>query len=401
VLNEISRELTSILHLDELLQRVGEQLRRLIDYQMFSILLLDASGTKLQHRFSVRHGESVQLKHDIPVGSGLVGHAVAHKEPVLAPDVKKDPRYIELNPETRSELCVPLIYKDQAIGVLDIEHTRRGYFTEAHMRTITTLAAQVAIAVENAQLYERIARDEQRLERDLAMARELQTRLLPSCCPSLPNAQIAARFVPATAIGGDLYDFLEYALGRTGIAVGDVSGKGAPAALYGALASGILRSHAVAEPEPAEMLTAVNLSLSERPIDAQFLAMIYAVWDESEQTMRIANSALPRPVLCRGGKAEPIEIGGLPLGLFHDAQYEQLTVEARPGDVFVFFSDGILDARTAEDELFGRQRLQAVVAEHCTRPAEEIVDAIFAAVTGFTAGYEPFDDQTVVVLKVG
>jgi sigma-B regulation protein RsbU (phosphoserine phosphatase) len=400
VLNEISRELTSILHLDELLERVGVLLRRLIDYQMFSVLLLDPAKTALQHRFAVRYGESVHLKHDIPVGTGLVGHAVAHKQPVLVADVKKDPRYIELNPETRSELCVPLIYKDQAIGVLDIEHTRRAYFTEDHMRTITTLAAQVAIAVENARLYERIARDEQRMERDLEMARELQTHLLPSCCPTLDRAQLSARFVPATAIGGDLYEFVEYSLGRLGVAVGDVSGKGAPAALYGALASGILRSHAVAEPEPSEMLAAMNLSLRERPIHAQFLAMIFAVWDGEQRTMSIANSALPRPVLCRAGQAAPIDCGGLPLGLFEEAAYEQVTVEAQAGDVFVLFSDGILDARNAADASYGRQRLQDVIALNAPRSAEDIVAAIFASVNSFTAGAEPFDDQTVVVLKV-
>ena len=178
LLNEISRDLTSILNLDQLLKRVGDLLLKLIDYQMFSILLLDETRQKLAHRFSVRFKESIQLKHDIPLGQGLVGTAAAQKKVVLAADVTKDPRYIKLNPETRSELCVPLIYKDQVIGVLDLEHTRRGYFTEDHVRTMNTLAAQIAIAIENARLYERLTREEQRLERDLSMAREVQHHLL-------------------------------------------------------------------------------------------------------------------------------------------------------------------------------------------------------------------------------
>src|SRR5215469_14127695 len=185
LLNEISRELTSILNLDQLLKRVGDLLRSLIDYQMFSILLLDEQKQKLVHRFSVRFKENVQLQHDIPLGRGLVGAAVQEKKAILVPDVSKDPRYIKLNPETRSELCVPLIYKDNVIGVLDLEHTRRGYFNDDHLRTMTTLAAQIAIAIENARLYERIAREEQRLERDLAMAREVQHHLLPQECPRL------------------------------------------------------------------------------------------------------------------------------------------------------------------------------------------------------------------------
>src|SRR5205085_10466816 len=130
----------------------------------------------LVHRFSLRYEENIHLKHDIPVGRGLVGQAVADKAPVLAPDVTKDPRYIQLNPETRSELVVPLIYKDRAIGVLDLEHTRSNYYNEDHIRTVATLAGQVALAIENARLYERIAREEQRMARDLAMAREIQVR---------------------------------------------------------------------------------------------------------------------------------------------------------------------------------------------------------------------------------
>ena len=181
LLNEIARELTSILNLDELLKRIAELLNRMIDYQMFSILLLDREREKLQHRFSLRFQENIHLKHDIPLGRAWWAAAAAEKTAVLVPDVSKDPRYVMANPETQSELAVPLIYKDKVIGVLDLEHTRRGFFTEDHKRTITTLAAQVAIALENARLYEEIARQERRLERDLALARELQFRLLPPC----------------------------------------------------------------------------------------------------------------------------------------------------------------------------------------------------------------------------
>src|SRR5258707_8547383 len=202
LLNEIACELSSILNLDELLNRIAELLRRLIDYQMFSILLLDASGEKLQHRFSLRFRENIHLKHEVPLGRGIVGHAAESKQAVLVPDVKKDPRYIEANPETRSELAVPLIYKDKRNWVLDLEHTRRGFFTEEHQRTITTLAAQVAIALENARLYEEIARQERRLGRGVALAREVEFWLVAPSRPKMAHLDVAAKFVPARAIGG-------------------------------------------------------------------------------------------------------------------------------------------------------------------------------------------------------
>jgi phosphoserine phosphatase RsbU/P len=400
LLNEIARELTSILNVDELLKRIGDLLSRLIDYQMFSILLLDSTGQKLQHRFSLRFQENVQLKHEIPIGRGLVGYAAEHKQAVLVPDVSKDPRYIKLNAETRSELAVPLIYQDRVIGVLDLEHTRRGFFTDDHKRTVTTLAAQVAIAIANAQLYEQIALQEKRLERDLAMARELQFRLLPPSLPKLANLDIAAKFVPARAIGGDLYDFVNYSLSRTAIVIGDVSGKGAPAAIYAALVAGILRSHAPMEPAPAEMLSAVNFSLGERRIEAQFVSLIYAVWDDENRTLRVANSGLPRPVYCHDGKVQVIEATGLPLGLFDDAEYDEFTFRAKPGDMFVFFSDGILDASNGAGELFSRGKLEQIITSDANASAEMVVKAIFKAVAEHSAGQDAFDDQTVVAIRV-
>jgi sigma-B regulation protein RsbU (phosphoserine phosphatase) len=400
LLNEIARELTSILNLDELLKHIAELVARLIDYQMFSILLVDSTGQQLQHRFSLRFGENIQLKDARPLGMGVVGYAAQHKKAVLVPDVTKDPRYVLVNPETRSELAVPLLYKDKVIGVLDLEHTRRGFFTDDHMRTITTLAAQVAIAIENARLYEEIARQEQRMERDLAMARQLQSRLLPQSNPKLDNVDIAAKFVPARTIGGDLYDFVNYSLSRTAIVIGDVSGKGAPAAIYAALVSGILRSHAPIEPSPAEMLRAVNFSLGERRIDAQFVSLIYAVWDDANRTLQVANSGLPRPIYCHDGKTEIIEATGLPLGLFDDADYDEFSFQAKPGDLFVFFSDGILDARNQAGELFGRNRVEQLVTQCSSVAANCVVDTLFNAVAEYAAGMETFDDQTVVVVKV-
>jgi sigma-B regulation protein RsbU (phosphoserine phosphatase) len=400
LLNEIARELTSILNLDELFKHIGELLSRLIDYQMFSILMLDASGEKLQHRFSLRFKENIHLKHDIPLELGIVGYAARHRQAVLVRDVKKEPRYIETNPETRSELVVPLIYKEKVIGVLDLEHTRRGFFTEDHQRTITTLAAQVAIAIENARLYEEIERQEKRLERDLAMARELQFRLLPQSRPKLANLEIAARFTPARAIGGDLYDFVSYSYSRTAIVIGDVSGKGAPAAIFAALVSGILRSHAPIEPGPAEMLSAVNYSLVERKIEAQFVSIIYAVWDDATLTLQVANSGLPRPVYCHDGKVDIIEATGMPLGLFEDPEYDELSFKANPGDMFVFFSDGILDATNTKGELFGRTRAEKVISECSQNSAESVVNSLFKAASEHALGVETFDDQTVVAIKV-
>ena len=162
----------------------------------------------------------------------------------------------------------------------------------------------------------------------------------------------------------------------------------------------MLRSTVASEPSAAEMLSALNLSLAERSLEAHFICLLYALWDDPQRTMQVANSGFPRPLFCHDGAISIVESTGLPLGLFEDAQYEELSIAAAPGDVFVFFSDGILDAAGPDGEQFGRARLEKLVARHCAATAEEIADSILTAVNQHSAGADPFDDQTVVVLKV-
>ena len=407
VLNDISREITSILDPNDLLERIAHLLKRVIDFQMFSILLWNDRTQHFEHSFSSRFGERVIRERIISLGEGLIGTSAQLREPVLAPDVRKDSRYIEANPEVRSELAVPLVYKGEVIGVLDLEHTRVNYYNEDHQRTLSTLASQVAISIANARLYQRIHEEEQRMERDLEMARQVQLRLMPSRPPKLERAEIAAQFVAARSIGGDVYDYLDYGPGRTALAVGDVSGKAAPAALYAALTSGILRSLAPQHLSPAAMLGALNDQLQERKLDSQYVTMLMAVWDDSNQTLQIANAGSVQPLFVAANPSDTtqpsavrtIQAEGFPLGLFPNAEYEEFTLSTQPGDLIVFFSDGIVDAVNAAEEMFGDDRLKQLLESQHHPTAQSTVDAILKAVTDFQAGTAHFDDETIVVLR--
>ncbi|MBB5315913.1 SpoIIE family protein phosphatase [Tunturibacter empetritectus] len=406
VLNDISREITSILDPDDLLERIGQLLKRVIDFHMFTILLWNDRTQLFEHRFSSRFGERVTRERTIALGEGLIGTAAQLREPILAPDVRKDPRYVEANPEVRSELAIPLVYKGEVIGVLDLEHTRVNYYNDDHQRTLSTLASQVAISIANAKLYQRIHEEEQRMERDLDMARQVQLRLMPSHPPKLERAEIAARFVAARSIGGDVFDYLDYGSGRIAIAVGDVSGKAAPAALYAALVSGILRSLAPRHLSPAAMLVALNDQLQERKLDSQYVTMLMAVWDDNNQTLQIANAGSVQPlfVAVNSDTTKPpsvrtIKAEGFPLGLFPNAEYEEFTLSTRPGDLIVFFSDGIVDAVNATGDMFGDERLTQLLESQHQPAAQFTVDAVLQAVTDFQAGTAHFDDETIVVLR--
>ncbi len=400
VLNEISIELASILELDKLFERVGQLLRRLIDYQMFSIMLLDEKGETLITRYAWRFGYAHAPLRRIPVTSGLVGAAVREWRQINVPDVLKDPRYLPMNPETRSELIVPLFYKGRIIGVLDLEHTRPAFFNEQHERMLATLAAQVAIAIENARLYQAVRRQERQLERDVAMAREVQLRLLPPTAPVHVHADLAVRFLPARTIGGDLYDFLDYGPGRTAIVLGDVSGKAAPAALFAALVSGIMRSAATQKPEPARMLALLNDALQERKLESQYVTMLFALWNDENRTLQVANSGAVQPLFCRAGESVPVRAEGFPLGLFPNVVYEAFNVATQPGDTLVFVSDGILDAENEQEEMYDQEHLSRLLCSHRDKSAQEIAEAVLADVGRFQGSHERFDDETIIVLKV-
>ncbi len=400
VLNEISTELTSILDLDPLLAKVGQLLRRLIDYQMFSIMLLDEKGETLITRYAWRFGYAQAPMRRISLTSGLVGAAVREWRPINVPDVRKDQRYLPMNAETRSELIVPLFYKERVIGVLDLEHTRTAFFNEDHVRTLTTMAAQVAIAIENARLYQAVKRQEQQLERDIAMAREVQLRLLPTTPPVHKHAEFAVSFLPARAIGGDLYDFLEYTPDQTAVVLGDVSGKAAPAALFAALVSGIMRSAAQQKLAPAAMLAALNDALQERKLDSQYVVMLYALWNDENRTLQVANSGAVQPIFCRAGESITVKAEGFPLGMFPNATYEEFNVATQPGDAVVFVSDGILDAENEKGEMYGEERLASLLCSSRELPAQHIASAILSDVTQFQGAQDRFDDETIIVLRV-
>jgi len=400
LLNEITREASSTLQVEEVLRRAAELVKRLIDYQIFSILLLDEAEGVFRHRVTVKFGQRVQEKSTVPVHEGIVGAAAKLRRPVVVPDVSVDPRYRMLNSETRSELAVPMVYKTQVIGVMDLESPQLNYFTAEHVQVLTILAAHLAVSIENARLYEQVMRDESRMERDLSAARRIQGALLPSLPGPEFGLDIAARVVSSRELSGDLYDFLRYGPHDLGIALGDVSGKGSAAALYGAVAVGTLRSLGSLKARPANMLRAINGFLGERLIEGRFMTLCFATWNLKRRLLRIANAGQEQPLLYHAGRCEKLPISGFPLGIFEDATYDERSFILDPGDVIVFYSDGIGDAQGLIGEFFGSERVAKIVEENHEGTADGIADRILEEVDSFSGGRHPADDRTLMVLRV-
>jgi sigma-B regulation protein RsbU (phosphoserine phosphatase) len=404
-LAEIGREVAAVLDLDRLFTRIAQLARRVIDYRTFGILLLN-DDLELEMKLAVQYGETVVVPR-VRLGEGLVGYAALHKEAVLVPDVSQDPRYIKLVPDVRSELAIPMLLKDRCIGVVDLESPELDAFTKRDVEILTLLASQAAVAIENARLYEEVRANEERLERELRFAKRVQLALLPAGLPKrMKGVDVATAFASARELGGDFHDYLSPEAHTLVIAVGDVSGKGVPAALYSAFAAEAVRGRTFRRrylPErstPAGVLSSVNTILHERQLEEYYCTLCYTVFDLKRRAVTLSNSGLPYPIRCSGGTCAQIELPGLPLGSFPDATYDEVTFALHAGDLFVFCSDGVFEAMNARGEEFTAERLVDVVQRSRQLPSAKVVEAIFAAVAEWRGETPPNDDMTAVAVRI-
>jgi sigma-B regulation protein RsbU (phosphoserine phosphatase) len=398
-LAHLSQEFSSILDLDELLRKIATTTHSLVAFDAFSILLLDPERKVLRHRFSERYDERVNLDN-IPLGKGLTGAAAESREIVRVVDTLADPRYIASHPDIRSEIAVPLVVQDRVVGVMDLESERMGYFTDEHSRLLALLAPQIASSVENARLYEEIAQREQWMDRDLKAARNVQSVMLPREATEIEGLDVAIRSRPAREITGDVYDIFEHNSGEIVFIFGDVSGKGAAAALYGAMVSGLLRTLAHRRRDPAELLKLLNKVLRERIVETQYVALLVLVWESARHRFVMANAGAEPPLICRQGEIIKPRVEGVPAGLLDNREYDEVIFDALPGDVILLHSDGITDQPNPKGVDYGTGRLSRKLQKLCVKPVEAIATHILADLDAYASDAPTHDDQTLVVLKV-
>jgi phosphoserine phosphatase RsbU/P len=405
-LADIGRDVASVLDLDELFSRIAQSMRRVIDYRTFGIWLLDDERRELEIKYAVQYGEHSMVKA-VPLGEGLVGYSALHGEPVLVADVSKDPRYINAVEDVRSELAIPLLLKDRCIGVLDLESPELDAFSKRDVEILTLLASQAAVAIENARLYETVRHNEVRLEKELHFAQRVQAALLPVGLPKrMKGVDVGARFAPARELGGDFHDFLTPESNMLAVALGDVSGKGVPAALYSVFAAELVRGRTFRRrylPDrsgPASVLSSVNTILHQRQLEEYYCTLCYAIFDLKRRNVTLANSGLPYPIRASAEGVSQIELPGVPLGSFQGSTYDELTYALHTGDLFVFCSDGVYEAMNENGEEFGAARLIEVVQRSRELDPRRTVDHVFEAVEAFRDGFAPNDDMTAVAVKI-
>ncbi len=404
LLYEVSRELTSILDREELLRRIAQHVKRIVNYHVFTVMLWNESSQFLESVFAMHYEDAIPARLRLRLFQGITGTAAGERRPVRISDVRLDPRYVQFDTdvEVRAELVIPLLLQDRLIGVLDLESTVPKAFTLEHEQMLATMASYVAIALENARLYQDARENETRLLNDLNTAREVQRQLLPKGAREVPGLDLAAAYAPARELGGDFYDFQPYGEGRLAFALGDVSGKGTAAALYGSLAIGTLREVVTDRTiGAAQMLVALNKRMFGARLDSKFIALLFGIYDAPTRRLTLANGGEPYPLLVRAGVTTELQVSGVPLGLFNDTEYEEITVDLQPGDVVVFASDGILESEDTDQQEFGAERLHALLAGVVAEDtALTIADRILSATDEYSgAESTPHDDRTLIVLR--
>ncbi|HVS12520.1 MAG TPA: SpoIIE family protein phosphatase [Thermoanaerobaculia bacterium] len=401
ILHELSRELTSILDRERVLEQVAKRLRPHVPYDVLTISLWDEDAQLLRPWLAVRGEQHQHKNRSLTLGEGISGSAAALRQTIRVPNVSIDPRFVgcDATAAVKSEMAVPLVFEDRLIGVLDVESHRYDAFSLEHEMLLSTLGSSIAIAMENARMYESVRATQRELDRDLSTARKIQRQLLPTTTPWAPGLQIAVAAESARHLGGDLHDFLPYQQGRFAIAVGDVAGKGASAALLGALTIGILREIAPRQcPCPAEILTSLNARLRALEVERRFVALGFAAFDPGRRRVTMANAGLPYPLLLRGGRAREVTLGGLPLGGLAEARWEETELELQPGDTLVLLTDGVSETERDGVALDGRG-LMELVESLAGGSARELADGLLAAVKLLDNKAAPHDDRTIVVVR--
>ena len=398
LLTQLTKEFSSILDLDTLLEKIASGVRSLIHYDGFSVLLVDETEQVLKHRFSLRFDQRKSV--DIPLSKGVTGAAVRARHAIRVADTSDDARYIETSTGILSEVAVPLIVNDRVIGVMDVESEKMNFFTEEHSRTLGLLAPQVAASIENARLYEEVASRQLRMEQDLVAARRVQSLLLPQEAPEISGLEIGMGMRPAREVTGDIYDIFEIEEKVALIAFGDSSGKGAAAALYGAMVSGLLRSMAYRRLTPAKMMKVLNDRLCERRVDGQYVTLLLVRWDAVAKNLTFASAGGGLPFLMRDGKATQLHLEGVPLGLLENREYDETVTEVQSGDLIGLFSDGFEDQANAEGVTFGQTELKRSFQRHKRLAPALMFDKVLADMDKFRGSTPVHDDQSALVVKV-
>jgi sigma-B regulation protein RsbU (phosphoserine phosphatase) len=409
MLLDITKKISRTLDLQEVLNLVMGTLDSLIPYDAAGIFVLkcvDPSEVARGEEPCVFQAEEVRgydidelSEVHLKLGEGIIGHVALTSEPIISPDVRNDPLYINAREETRSEMVAPIISNDEVIGVFDLESDELNAYSDDDLQVLMMLASQVAIIIEKVMLHEQLI-EKKRLEGQLEVARQVQLELLPASDPKLEGFDISAYNFPTEEVSGDYYDWVPIYDDQISLVVADVSGKGVPAALLMAFLRASLRAATHIGYAPHISMAKVNYLLWESIERNQYVTAFYGILDASNRTLAYTNAGHNPPLLLDAKEnAQFMDRGGVPLGIFRDTRYHEYYLTLEPDEVLVLYTDGVTEAMNPNGEEFGRERLATSVKAARSLSAKDLITSVQTDVLNWTDGAGATDDITFFVVK--
>lgn len=403
ILNDIATAVSSASSLERTIELIVHKCIKHLKVEQATITLLDTARTGTPFHTIIRGADTSSEILPYRLDAELTGWMLKHQKPLIVNDLKNDDRFQATDRDVcavRSVLSVPLVLKGRMIGLLNLFNKRTGDdFTDADARLLGIIATQSAQVIEHARLFA----EEQALklmQEEMKRAYEIQISLLPKEPPRFEGYDIAGASIPAKAVGGDYFDYIGLDDRRIGLCLGDVSGKGMPAALLMANLQATLRGQAIIDPSPAQCLNRSNVLLFRSTDADKFATLVYGVLDRESNRLVYANAGHNYPLLLEpGGEPRRLELGGLVLGCLEDFCYTEGTVEFDPGDTLLVYSDGITESIDANDEEFGEGRLAGILRTHGAEPAPRLIERIVAAVRAHAGDLAQMDDMTLLVIR--
>ncbi|MDZ7261663.1 MAG: SpoIIE family protein phosphatase [candidate division KSB1 bacterium] len=400
VLQTLSRDILTILNLDQLREKIVHTLSETMGLEEVHLILENKRGDYSTEVLSQDQRQEVHFSR----GGEFINLMRSLTEPMCFDEISiriSEATEIENLKTLKAYLLIPLCYRGELEGVLSLgSKLTRSAFSPEDTTLLNVLSGQIAIAVENSKLYQEKL-EKQRMEEEIFLAREIQRMLLPQRFPRGKNFEISAINIPSKEVGGDYYDFIEIDNFKIGIAIGDIAGKGIPAALLMSNLQATFRASSGRRGGAAQVMTEVNTQISHTTSPEKYATFFYGIFDSRNLTFTYSNAGHNFPIWYRQkGECKFLREGDLIIGIQPDLQYNEYSIQLQPGEVLIFYTDGVTEALNTEGVEFGEDRLLEVISNQTWNTTEELRNKIFERVMHFTRGTSQHDDLTLVILQV-
>ncbi len=399
ILLDISKQISSSLKLQEVLDLIIESVKRVIPYDAAGIFLV--VKTKRMYPAVIKGYNRQSLKNaQLKVGKGLIGIVVREGKGIVVPDVTEEPRYMDVRKKTRSEIIVPMLFRGRLIGALNLESDRINTFNENQLELLTAFASHAAIAIDNARLHEEVLKNKE-LEYDLITARKIQKALLPKVLPKIKGFTFATLNIPSKAVSGDLYDLSWLNNCRLGITIGDVSGKGTPAAILMASIYSSYKRILNQQVSVAERIAHLNEIMCENVLSGTYTTLFFGELDTDSKKFTYCNAGhFPPVVIRKTKKVIKLVAGGTVIGFVKKARYYQAELKLQVGDVLLLYTDGLIEAKNRSGELFDLKKVVHLIQQHPASSAPDLKEKILQNIKLFIKKSNFDDDLTFIIMKV-